>query len=92
MTSQSVLTRLLPLLASILLLSACEKPVVLEKPASKPTQSEKTVCAKLADYFPTWAADGMPETVANRIDTTVSVEEGAVFTDVFQVVCPGALR
>jgi hypothetical protein len=33
----------------------------------------------------------MPETVANRIDTEVSIEEGAVFTDVFQAVCPGAL-
>lgn len=90
MKSPSVLTRLLPLLASILL-SACEEPVVLEKPASKPTQAEKTVCAKLAENFPTWADDVLPETVANRIDTKVSVEEGAVFADVFQAVCPGAL-
>lgn len=86
--------RMLPpvLLILSLALSGCEKPVVLEKPASKPTQAEKTVCQKLAEYFPTWAADGQPETVANRIDTTVSVEEGATFTDVFQAVCPGALR
>jgi uncharacterized protein YllA (UPF0747 family) len=86
--------RMLPLLvlAASQLLSACEKPVVLEKPASKPTQAEKTVCRKLAEWFPTWADDGQPETVANRIDTAVSVEEGATFTDVFQAVCPGVLR
>lgn len=85
--------RIMPLLSltAILLLSACEKPVVLEKPASKPTQAEKVGCAKLAQYFPTWASDGEPETAANRIDTDVSVEEGATFTDVFQAVCPGAL-
>jgi hypothetical protein len=29
--------------------------------------------------------------VANRIDTEVSIEEGAVFTDVFQAVCPNSL-
>lgn len=81
----------LMLLAASLLLSACEKPVVLEKPASKPTQAEKVGCDKLAQYFPTWADDGQPETVANRIDTEVSVELGAIFTDVFQAVCPGAL-
>jgi hypothetical protein len=91
MTSPNARKRLLPLLASSLLLSACVEPVVLEKPASKPTQAEKTVCEKLAEHFPTWADDGMPETVANRIDTEVSIEEGAVFTDVFQAVCPGAL-
>lgn len=79
-------------LAACLLLSACEKPVVLEKPAAKPTQAEKTVCQKLAEYFPTWAADGEPETVGNRIDTDVSVEQGATFTDVFQAVCPGVLK
>lgn len=28
--------------------------------------------------------------VANRIDTEVSIEEGAVFTDVFKAVCPRA--
>lgn len=85
--------RMLPpiLLAASQLLSGCEKPVVLEKPASKPTQAEKVGCDKLAQYFPTWADDGQPETVANRIDTAVSVEEGATFTDVFQAVCPGAL-
>jgi len=78
-------------LAASLLLSACAAPVVLEKPASKSTQAEKVGCDKLAQYFPTWASDGEPETVANRIDTEVSVEEGATFTDVFQAVCPGAL-
>jgi hypothetical protein len=83
--------RRLLLLASSLLLFACVEPVVLETPASKPTQAEKTVCAKLAENFPTWADDGLPETVANRIDTEVSIEEGAVFTDVFEAVCPGAL-
>lgn len=80
------------LLAASLLLSACEKPVVLEKPASKPTQVEKTVCAKLAEYFPTWATDNQPETAENRIDTDASIDEAATFTDAFQAVCPGALK
>lgn len=83
----------LPLcLVGVLLLCACEKPVALEKPASKPTQAEKTVCAKLAEYFPTWATDSAPETAANRIDTDASIDAAATFTDVFQSVCPGQLR
>lgn len=92
MTLRPVRMMPLTLLLASQLLSGCEKPVVLEKPASKPTQAEKTVCAKLAQYFPTWATDGAPETAANRIDTDVSVELGATFTDVFQAVCPGALK
>lgn len=80
------------MLAASLLLSGCERPAVLEIPASEPTQAERSVCRELGASFPTWADDGEPETVANRIDTAVSIEEGAVFTDVFQAVCPGALR
>lgn len=77
--------------AMCLPLCACVVPVVSEIPASEPSQAEKSVCRELAAAFPTWADDGQPETVANRIDTAVSLEEGALFTNVFQAVCPGAL-
>lgn len=78
-------------IAMMLSLSGCVIPDVVEKPKSEPTQAEKTACVKLAEYFPTWAYDGEPETAANRIDTKVSVEEGITFTGVFRAVCPGAL-
>jgi hypothetical protein len=60
-------------------------------PLSEPTQVEKTGCRKLAEVFPTWAYDGDPETVANRVDTEDSVRIGVVFTAAFEKVCPGAL-
>lgn len=75
----------------LLLLTGCVVPDVIERPKTEPTQSEKTGCVKLAEYFPTWAYDGEPETVANRVDTEASVEEGLTFTGVFRAVCPGAL-
>lgn len=75
----------------LLLLIGCVAPDVVERPKTEPTKSEKTSCDKLAEYFPTWAYDGEPETVANRVDTEVSVEEGLTFTGVFRAVCPGAL-
>lgn len=75
----------------LLLLTGCVVPDVIERPKTEPTQSEMTGCVKLAQYFPTWAYDGEPETVANRVDTEASVEEGLTFTGVFRAVCPGAL-
>jgi hypothetical protein len=79
------------LLATRLLLSACNPADVVERPAPEPSQAEKRVCEELARDFPTWAYDGEPETAANRIDTEVSVEEGLRYTDVFKAVCPGRL-
>lgn len=80
-----------PLLVTSLLLSGCVPPDVVERPKAEPSQAEKQVCAQLARDFPTWAYDGLPETVANRIDTEVSVEMGLAYTDVFRAVCPGRL-
>ena len=100
MTSQPRLTRpqrssrkrLFAMAAMVLLLlTGCVVPDVIERPKTEPTQSEMTGCVKLAQYFPTWAYDGEPETVANRVDTEASVEEGLTFTGVFRAVCPGAL-
>lgn len=79
------------LLVTSLLLSACGPVAVVERPASEPSQAEKSVCRELAEDFPTWAYDGDPETSANRIDTEVSVEEGLAYTKVFEGVCPGRL-
>jgi len=73
------------------LLTGCVVPDVVERPKNEPTQSEKTVCIKLAEYFPTWVYDGEPETVENRVDTEVSVEGGLTYIGVFRAVCPGAL-
>lgn len=50
------------------------------------------MCRELGRDFPTWATDDRPETVANRIDTAVSVNEGGAFTAVFDGLCPGELR
>jgi hypothetical protein len=76
--------------ATSLWLSACEIPDVVESP--EPSQPERSICRELARDFPTWAFDGEPETVANRVDTEASVEEGLKFTRVFEAVCPGALQ
>lgn len=84
-------TKLLALLPMVLFLTSCVEPVVVERPKDVASQAEKSVCNSLAEYFPTWAYDELPETVANRIDTKVSVEEGVKFTGVFRAVCPGAL-
>lgn len=82
----------LPLLVISLLLTACNPADVVERPAPEPSQAEKSVCDELAKDFPTWAYDGEPETVANRVDTEASVEEGLTFTRVFEALCPGALE
>jgi hypothetical protein len=92
MTSKLLLMRpALPLLAISLLLTACVPADVVERPASEPSEAERSICRELARDFPTWAFDGEPETAANRVDTEASVEEGLKFTDVFQAVCPGVL-
>lgn len=78
-------------LATSIFLSGCVVPDVPVRPANEPTQVEKTSCRKLAEVFPTWAYDGEPETVVNRIDTEVSTQMGVVFTAAFEAVCPGAL-
>ncbi len=83
--------RLVLAIMPILFLTGCETLDAVERPKSEPTASEQTICDKLAEYFPTWAYDDFPETVANRIDTEVSVEDGLTFTGVFRAVCPGAL-
>lgn len=80
---------LLPVIS--LWLTACVPLDVPERPASEPSQAEKSVCRELARDFPTWAYDDFPETVANRIDTEESVELGLTYTRVFKAVCPGAL-
>jgi hypothetical protein len=72
-------------------LMSCDAPVVLEKPATEPTRAEARTCIELAEDWPTWASDDQPETVANRIDTDVSVSEGARATLTFEAVCPGYL-
>lgn len=81
---------LLPGLA--LLQTGC---VTLEEaaPPAKPSQAEKQVCIEITrpGVFPTWAYDGEPETVANRVDTEVSVEMGIRYTGVVREVCPGYL-
>lgn len=82
---------LIPATMLLLSLSGCSDLVEVERPKTEPSKSEETVCTKLAKYFPTWAYDDDPETAANRIDTTVSVEEGVTFTGVFRAVCPGVL-
>lgn len=79
------------LLVISLSLTACVPADVVERPAPEPSQAERSVCRELARDFPTWAYDGEPETVANRVDTEVSVEEGLTFTEVFRAVCPGVL-
>lgn len=76
---------------ALLSLSGCVDPVAVERPASDPSQAERSVCRELARDFPTWAYDEAPETVANRIDTTASVDMGVGFTAVFRAVCPGVL-
>jgi len=87
---QSWRGRLLPLI--VLWLSGCVTPVALvERPEAKASEAERAVCKELARSFPTWAFDGEPETVANRVDTEASVEEGLTFTEVFKAVCPGDL-
>jgi hypothetical protein len=78
------------LLAISLSLTACVDPDVVERPKAEASQAEKQVCDELARDFPTWAY-GEPETVANRVDTEVSVEMGIRFTEVFKAVCPGEL-
>jgi hypothetical protein len=93
MTSkQRPMQRALPLLATSLLLSACQLPDVVERPAAEASASEATVCRELGRDFPSWAYDGEPETVANRVDTEVSVEMGLTYTNVFKAVCPGVLE
>jgi hypothetical protein len=72
-------------------LMSCESPAVLEIPATEPSRAEVRACTELARDWPTWASDGQPETVANRIDTDVSVQEGARATLTFEAVCPGYL-
>lgn len=84
------LTAFLWMIAALPLMS-CEKPVVLDKPATEPTRAEDRTCKELAEDWPTWASDGEPETAANRIDTDVSVSEGARATLTFEAVCPGYL-
>lgn len=79
------------LLVISLSLSACVPVDVVERPAAEPSQAERSICRELARDFPTWAFDGEPETVANRVDTEFSVEEGLRFTAVFKAVCPGVL-
>lgn len=79
-------------LLTTLLLNGCSTPVALvERPETKASEAERAVCTELARSFPTWAFDGGPETVANREDTEASVEEGLIFTEVFEAVCPGDL-
>lgn len=76
----------------VLLLSGCNPQVALvERPKEKASEAERAVCKELARSFPTWAFDGEPETVANRVDTEASVEEGLTYTKVFEAVCPGDL-
>lgn len=74
-------------------LSGCISPDVVERPKEEPSQAERQVCIEITrpDVFPTWAYDDAPETVANRIDTVVSVEQGLKYTDVVKAVCPGRL-
>ena len=94
MTSKTGPLRLLLLsLPLALSLSGCIDPVVVERPKEEPSQAERQVCIEITDpdVFPTWAYDGMPETVANRIDTEVSVEQGLKYTAVVEAVCPGRL-
>jgi hypothetical protein len=79
------------LLAISLSLTACVDPDVVERPKAEASQAERQVCDELARDFPTWAYDGEAETVANRVDTEVSVEMGIRFTEVFKAVCPGEL-
>lgn len=72
-------------------LMSCDSPAVLEKPATEPSRPEVRICTELARDWPTWASDGLPETVANRIDTDVSVQQGARATLTFEAVCQGYL-
>lgn len=91
MKSRKKPTKPLVFLPLVLSLTGCVEQVVVERPKEEASQSEKSACNSLAEYFPTWAYDGEPETVANRVDTEVSVEQGVRYTRVFRAVCPGAL-